>query len=568
VVVRTSTEVIRTGSSPPARTRLDEIAFAIALAVAGLACLVRETDWLRAFPGDIGDARFNQVILEHLYQWAAGRVDSLWSPGFFHPFTGALAFSDNHFGTGVFYAIWRAAGVGREVAFDLWFCTGAVASFVAAGYTFRRLGMDVAGAAAGGFVFAFALPVLAQEVHAQLIYRFPIPLALLALVRYAEDRSVRHLLQLAILLCVQFLCSIYLGVFLAMLVGAMGGALALAGLRRESRIRRAVPGRGWLARPYGNALEWLFALALALCVALMLIEYLQVAKAYRFGRPWDETQSMLPRIGSYLLADGAPLSAWIGSWIDGIPMRHEHQLFVGVSVAGLCAAGVLVGVHDRGWRELALASVIALALLVIVTVDFDGVSIYRYLARLPGLNAIRAVSRVVLVQLLPIAVLVGIAVTGSRRLARRGLFLAVVAILMSSEAVSHVPSRTPVREAIERLDQWRKQVVDSSVDDVLVVLIPRGGEPYWAVEIDAMLLAQELGIPTMNGYSGNAPPGFVRAASCSDLMAWLAKIEMVQASTPGVTKDRRIPTSRLIVLPDGECDADRLAHPQEERRTP
>lgn len=45
--------------------------------------LMHTTDWLRAIPGDLFDARFNSVILEHLYQWVRGEVPELWSPAFF-----------------------------------------------------------------------------------------------------------------------------------------------------------------------------------------------------------------------------------------------------------------------------------------------------------------------------------------------------------------------------------------------------------------------------------------------------------------------------------------------------
>jgi len=44
-------------------------------------------------------------------------------------------------------------------------------------------------------------------------------------------------------------------------------------------------------------------------------------------------------------------------------------------------------------------------------------------------------------------------------------------------------------------------------------------EPFWTNEIDAMLLAQELGWPTLNGYSGNFPPGYAPADSCRQLPA-------------------------------------------------
>jgi hypothetical protein len=62
--------------------------------------VMHTTDWFRAIPGDLFDARFNSVILEHLYQWVSGRAPTLWSPGFFYPFEHVLAFSDNHLGSG------------------------------------------------------------------------------------------------------------------------------------------------------------------------------------------------------------------------------------------------------------------------------------------------------------------------------------------------------------------------------------------------------------------------------------------------------------------------------------
>lgn len=45
--------------------------------------IMQTTDWLRAIPGDLIDARFNSVILEHLYQWIRGEASELWSPAFF-----------------------------------------------------------------------------------------------------------------------------------------------------------------------------------------------------------------------------------------------------------------------------------------------------------------------------------------------------------------------------------------------------------------------------------------------------------------------------------------------------
>ena len=91
--------------------------------------LMQSIDWFRAIPGDLVDARFNSIILEHLYQWVQGQTPSLWSPRFFYPFENVLAFSDNHFGSGWAYILFRFAGLSREYAFLGWFLVGNLLNF-------------------------------------------------------------------------------------------------------------------------------------------------------------------------------------------------------------------------------------------------------------------------------------------------------------------------------------------------------------------------------------------------------------------------------------------------------
>src|ERR1035437_7200059 len=123
---------------------------------------LRAVDYFAAVPGDLGDARFNSVILEHLFHWVSGHGVQLWSPAFFYPFEGVLAFSDNHFGSALPYVLLRSIRTGREVAFYGWFLTGIALNFVCAYAVIRRLGFSGFAAAAGAFAFTFSLPVLAQ----------------------------------------------------------------------------------------------------------------------------------------------------------------------------------------------------------------------------------------------------------------------------------------------------------------------------------------------------------------------------------------------------------------------
>ena len=46
-------------------------------------------------PGDLGDARFNNYILEHDYKYFTGKVDHYWDAPFMYPYKNVIAFSDN-----------------------------------------------------------------------------------------------------------------------------------------------------------------------------------------------------------------------------------------------------------------------------------------------------------------------------------------------------------------------------------------------------------------------------------------------------------------------------------------
>jgi len=185
-------------------------------------CLIPllQTCGLKCFPGDLGDARFNDVVLEHFYRWMTGQQRSLISPSYFYPMPGALTFSDNHWGSAWIYSIFRMIGADRYQAFDLWYLSAFIANFVATNYVFRRLGFSVVASAVGAFAFTFAMPVVAKYGHAQLVWRALIPLALLCWQRFRETSAVRWVGRLAITVALQFFVSIYLGYFLLLFIAA------------------------------------------------------------------------------------------------------------------------------------------------------------------------------------------------------------------------------------------------------------------------------------------------------------------------------------------------------------
>lgn len=53
------------------------------LALGLLLILATHVNYFRGVPGDLGDARFNGIILEYFYRWVSGGNESLLNPEFF-----------------------------------------------------------------------------------------------------------------------------------------------------------------------------------------------------------------------------------------------------------------------------------------------------------------------------------------------------------------------------------------------------------------------------------------------------------------------------------------------------
>lgn len=475
--------------------------------------VMRTTDWMRAIPGDIFDARFNSVILEHFYQWVTGKAGSLWSPGFFYPFEGVLAFSDNHFGSAGVYALMRGAGLTREAAYQIWFITGCCLNFWVAYRVFRQLGFSIVAAGGGAFVFAFGLPALAKEAHAQLVWRFAVPLAFLAFYRALVSHRLVGFAWAAFWCAVQFYCSIYLGMFTVYLLSAMGLGFVLI-----ERGRFLAPWRSGAGNPWFVGLA-IFAVSAA-SVLWLLLQYQTISAHYGFTRSAREIFSMLPTPGSYLVADASALTGWIGAQVPKSEMRHELQLFAGLGAWILALIGLRLVWTDRVATSPGRIATVALFLLFALTLLIGNVSLYRAMLHVPGLSSVRAVSRIVLVMLLPFGILVacGIAwIEGKLSVSPwRWIVLLFVIVGLTAESVGYRPYSTPVQVWRDRLDRVRTLLPAEGLphDAILFVTGHRGPDPLDAAELDGMILAQDLGVPTLNGYSGNSPPGYFKPDPC------------------------------------------------------
>lgn len=161
--------------------------------------------------------------------------------------------------------------------------------------------------------------------------------------------------------------------------------------------------------------------ASAAAVGYLLLKYHAISRIYGFSRMPDEVLVMLPRPQSYLLADAVLGYRWLGAAVSGLEARNEHQMFIGFVPLVLALWALVTATTEAAarWRRLLGLSLAALALLVAFTLHVNGQSLYQHAMALPGISSLRAVSRVVLVMALPVAVMAAIGVEHLQR--HRGL---------------------------------------------------------------------------------------------------------------------------------------------------
>ena len=481
---------------------------------------------LSIMPGNIIDARLNNYFLENIYQFFKGGVPSLIHLNFFYPFTYVGGFSDNLFGAAPVYLIARTLTLPSDTAFQIWFLTGYLANYIAAYIALRQLEASRIAAAVGALIFTFSLPCTSQIAHAQLIYRFAFPLSISAFILFLNKMDSRYLPISAAWLVWQFYCSIYIGFFSVLLLLAISFIYTVSLLAQRSvRLKFKEFVDHWTSLPSKTQYQLIFTLLiLAILFGLLFYPYLQVNVQYGFRRQWDEIAMMLPRPQSYFLSDISRIWSFDFWGSANIPMRYEHQMFIGIIPLLLSLVGVFFGSRRlNGSAHLLLAG--SLAILIVLTLSVNGLSLWQFFYNLPLFSSIRAVSRIILILLFPVAFLSALAIDKLTSMVRWGnsiLFMLIIPLLLVEfSAVEFSVASFQVSPKVV----WREMLhsaelkIDETLPKNAVLFYAQTNKSSFANELDAMWVSLNRGLVTLNGYSGNYPPGFaaVYGTDCSEL---------------------------------------------------
>lgn len=480
---------------------------------------LRELDYLNNMPGDLIDSRLNNYFLENIYKYLLGTSNSLYHLAFFYPYPFVSGFSDNLFGASPVYIASRYLGLNTQEAFQIWYMIGYLVNFIAANFALKKFGQSNLASAIGAIFFTFGLPATAQMGHPQLQYRFGIPLAIVYFYQFLEAYNLRALLRALFWLYWQFLCSIYLGFFASIYMIAMIFSMILyqvywlkvshSSSRSVFVIHRYLD--SFLLLNHREKMSFLAGLLIfILAIICLFYPYLKVTSLYSFRRQWVEVFAMLPTISSYFISDYSQIWERFSEKITGIELRWEKQLFIGLVPLLIIISTFYLEKKLYFSSQKYFCLFISFILLLVVTLRIGNFSLWYYFYGLPLFSAIRAVSRIGLFFLFPAALFLAAAidiVKSEKYLVFGNKFIATVVLILVIDVCSVRAPTSSKLEWSERILSERLRLPET-IPENSILFISQRSLYFEKEELDAMLVAQEKNLPTLNGHSGAIPHHF------------------------------------------------------------
>jgi hypothetical protein len=491
------------------------------------------------------DSRFNHYVLEHGYRIIrhTETAGTFWSPGFFFPTRGMLAYSDNLIGSAPVYWIWRLM-FDPEAAFSLWMISCCILNFASFAAFGRRLRLHPCLIAAGAMIFAFGFHRSMLIKHQQMLPHFFLPLAIWAAWEWSRRPTLWKVAAVAVCIYLQLLCGIYLGWFLLFSLLIL---LPLLIIRHE---------------PRREALRFLRERWLSTGVVVVVFVGVMGATFWPYlGQhhgsaeyDWHEVQVYLPTARTFLppwgLSDTTTSEAYFAAGVRPTLPLAGFVFSAGIVVL-LFSMKRLLRAPDEN-ASLAAAALIAGIVMALLSIRWgSSFSLWRIVYTIvPGAKGIRAVSRIDLTvfSYLALAITIGVdrIVRGISSLPRRHSAAIVISLVLCAEqCVKGLPSFEvrPWEADVQQLSDLMK-----SGGDVAYVqyYTSRNHADFMAMEVSAMWAGLEANKPVVNGYSGAWPEGYQPKLLMqpSEMQKWLsqspsppATLNVITPKQPGFPRE-------------------------------
>lgn len=467
------------------------------------------------------DGMIVMAILEHWYNVFRGL--SHWSqPLFLYPFPHTLAYQDGYFVNGVFYSGFRALGadpfLASEIANIILRAIGFLGAYLACRRVFR---LGLPWALLASVLFTLSNSSFIHTGHIQLLTISFAPLmAVLLHGTFTALLDGRRSALLAwglatILLYAAWLMSGYYMAWYFLYFSASTLLILLALSSREQR-------RTLLAASRREALPLIALAAVMILVNLPFLNlYLPAAsqsgqESYQLALSMTPSPLDIPNVGEGNLLYGRLITSVHDTLTPALPPFSERTTGMPLILLFLFGCAIVClwqGRKQAGTTPLAMAMSAAVLLTWATVIHVGHYSLWYFVYHLvPGAKSMRATGRYQIFLAAPVIVLaVQYLGLNSCRIVAPVLFL-VCALLLVEEVDAGSPLHLDRQHEVARLHSVprppsacrvffasaaRPETVGNAIEDNV-----------YSANVDAMLIAEYLDLPTINGLGAVLPPGW------------------------------------------------------------
>jgi hypothetical protein len=479
--------------------------------------------------GDPFDSRLMIVLHEHWFRYFNGLVD-LRNTEFFYPYKAALGYSDVFLVQGTLYSIFRFLSINLA---DSWMYTtllllliGNLGWVVVANRYFKLYFVKIIFLltiiSSLSFVNYFALnPNIVGYSYLSWITLFYLNL------RKETNRTKRvRKWSVFIIVISVYALSCWYGAFFFVLTVLIGELLSLVVTKRKIDFN-----------PNFSDAKTVFPFLPIQIFFIWLFVYIYISVLNQPYRPTDEMITNSPRLK--LLPNGGNVN---GAELNGSIFRFLYEKF-GLNYEQEYTIGVGLMVFIFGiffltkfiFEKHKTPSALIWTFSVIICysffiVYFDNISIHLFFfENIPGFNSIRYPSRYVIIvgyfAIFGIFYLVDKMLLKSSKFLSKLILISVLLLLVLDQQRSSYKGWD--KELLINTDLFSQAEEIKAKCDYFYFDYPGG---WWYDQIEAMTFGAQIGVPTVNGYSGAFPPNYPTEPFLSEkpplkIFDWIAKID-------------------------------------------
>lgn len=455
-------------------------------------------------PGDLGDARFINYLLEYNYRFLLGEYTSYWDASFMYPYKNAIAISDNMLGTTPIYSLWRWLGFQQETAYQLWWLTICTLNYWLTYFVVKKWFGKPELALLAAYIFAFTVYNIPQLNYVQMSIRFMVPVAFYAVVKLIDTGLPKYLFYILLAITYQLYCVMYTGVFLFYFLFGFSLIYVIV-TQKQSFIKK-------LFSKTNYVISILLILMSGLALGTLLYPYLKSSGEVGL-RLYDEIKGNIPVFSAFLFPDQ---SSVIWGFMNET-MRPTvadwwlQSTFIGM--IPLLAIPIAAFVLWKNKTKGTIKDPLLLALLItitFITVFFSrsesGYTLYPAIFKLPGMAGIRVIHRYMHVVLfLIIAVLIILLKEKPKSWIYTLLLLSLVDNSFNSNKVCRTEKSEIVERRIYTIEKVKPLILNKNYKAFAIL---NTEEEFYKVQLDAMIASLYCDLPTINGYSSSSPPDY------------------------------------------------------------